>query len=78
MARATITPEVAIFVPAGTGLREVYRGRIDDRYIALGQERPFAMKHDLEEAIRAVLANRPVPAPGGPTVGCSIVPRNEP
>ncbi|HUB00041.1 MAG TPA: redoxin domain-containing protein [Terracidiphilus sp.] len=78
MARATTTPEVALFVPAGTGLREVYRGRIDDRYLSIGQERPRAMRHDLEEAIQAVLANRPVPGPGGPAVGCSIVPLHVP
>ncbi|HEY1809470.1 MAG TPA: redoxin domain-containing protein [Acidobacteriaceae bacterium] len=77
LAHATITPEVAILVPAPSGWREVYRGRIDDRYIALGQERPHAMKHDLELAIRAVLADQHVLPPGGPTVGCSIVPRNE-
>lgn len=76
LAHATLTPEVAILVPAASGWREVYRGRIDDRYVALGQERPHAMKHDLELAIRAVVANQPVPSPGGPTVGCSIVPRN--
>ena len=78
LAHATITPEAAILVPAASGWREVYRGRIDDRYIALGQERPHAMKHDLELAIRAVLAHQHVPGPGGPTVGCSIVPRSEP
>jgi hypothetical protein len=76
MAHAAITPEVAVFVRAGTGLREVYRGRIDDRYVALGQERPRAMRHDLETAIRAVLSKQHVPAPGGPAVGCSIVPVN--
>jgi thiol-disulfide isomerase/thioredoxin len=73
MAHVTITPEAAVFVPEGAGLREVYRGRIDDRYFALGRERPQAMHHDLEEAIRAVLADKPVPQPGGPPVGCSIV-----
>jgi hypothetical protein len=78
MARATITPEAAVFLPAGANLREVYRGRIDDRYLELGRERPAATRHDLEQAILAVLANHPVPPPGGPTVGCSIVPRNEP
>ncbi len=78
MAHATVTPEVAIFVPAGTGLREVYKGRIDDRYLAIGQERPRAMRHDLEVAIRAALANRPVPGPRGPAVGCSIVPLDAP
>ena len=78
MAHVTITPEAAIFVPEdsgtrGSGLREVYRGRIDDRYIAFGRERPQAQHHDLEEAMRAVLDGRPVPQPGGPPVGCSIV-----
>lgn len=76
MAHATMTPEVAVFVPAGQELHEVYRGRIDDRYVELGRERPAATRHDLEDAIRAVLGNRPLPAPGGPAVGCSIVPRN--
>jgi hypothetical protein len=74
MAHATTTPEVAILVPAGADLREVYRGRIDDRYAALGRERPQATRHDLEKAIRAVLGGKPVPQPGGPPVGCSIVP----
>lgn len=73
MARATVTPEAAVFVLQGGGLHEVYRGRIDDRYLALGTERPQATHHDLEEAIRAVLAGKPVPQPGGPPVGCSIV-----
>jgi hypothetical protein len=73
MAHATTTPEAAVFIPEGGGLREVYRGRIDDRYLALGTERPHATRHDLEEAIRAVLAGKPVPQPGGPSVGCSIV-----
>lgn len=76
MAHATMTPEVAVFISIAEGLREVYRGRIDDRYLELGRERPAATRHDLELAIRAVLANGSVPKPGGPAVGCSIVPRN--
>jgi hypothetical protein len=75
MAHATTTPEAAVFITEGGGLREVYRGRIDDRYLALGTERPQATRHDLEEAIRSVLAGKPVPQPGGPPVGCSIVTR---
>jgi hypothetical protein len=75
MAQVTITPEAAVFVPQATSLHEVYRGRIDDRYLALGAERPQATHHDLEEAIRAVLANKPVPQPAGPPIGCSIVTR---
>jgi hypothetical protein len=72
-AHATTTPEAAVFVVRGADLDEVYYGRIDDRYISLGQERPQAERHDLEAAIRAALAGKPVPRPGGPSVGCSIV-----
>ncbi len=35
MAQVTVTPEAAVFVPQGTSLHEVYRGRIDDRYLSL-------------------------------------------
>ncbi len=69
-----VTPEAAVLVPAADGhLRVVYAGRIDDRYLSIGNERPRATRHDLEEAIAAVLAGRAVSAPGGPAVGCGIV-----
>lgn len=70
---ARATPEAAVLVPAGDGLRTVYAGRIDDRYLSLGTERPQAGRHDLEEAVRAVVAGKAVPGPGGPVVGCGIV-----
>ena len=73
LAHATVTPEAAVFVVESSGLREVYRGRVDDRYLSLGQERPRAECHDLEMAIAAALAGKPAPQPGGPPVGCSIV-----
>ncbi len=73
MAHVTTTPEAAVFVTPNGGLHEVYRGRIDDRYLSLGTERPQATHHDLEEANRAVLAGKLVPQPTGPPVGCSIV-----
>src|SRR5689334_6792488 len=41
---ARVTPEAAVFV-AG---RIVYHGRIDDRYVAFGRERPAPTTHDLE------------------------------
>jgi thiol-disulfide isomerase/thioredoxin len=81
-AHVTTTPEAAIFVPASSAdaaaagiMREVYRGRIDDRYLSFGHERPQAQHHDLEDAIRAVLTNHAVVPPGGGPVGCAIVPR---
>lgn len=70
------TPEAAVFVPYGHAMREVYHGRIDDRYLSFGHERPHAMHHDLEVAIQAALAHRAVPPPGGDPVGCAIMPLN--
>ncbi len=74
MTHVTVTPEAAILIPENGRLREVYHGRIDDRYISFGQERPQAMHHELEDAIADLLAKRAIPKPGGPPVGCSIVP----
>lgn len=73
MAHATVTPEATLFLVKDGGLHEVYNGRIDDRYISLGQERPQARRHELEDALHAALAAKPIPQPGGPSVGCSIV-----
>lgn len=73
LAHATTTPETAVFQVQGGELREVYLGRVDDRYINLGQERPQPQHHDVEVAIAAALAGKPVLQPGGPPVGCSIV-----
>jgi hypothetical protein len=70
---ANVTPEAAILIPSGTTLKSVYTGRIDDRYLSLGTERPAATRHDLEDAIAAVLSNHPVPPPGGPPVGCAFM-----
>ena len=75
LADAHVTPEAAVLVVNRGALRPVYTGRIDDRYLNLGTERPQASHHDLEEAIRAVLAHQPAPPPGGPPVGCGIVDR---
>ena len=76
MAGVTVTPEAAVFRRDGNDLREVYHGRIDDRYVALGNERPRAFHHDLEEAIASTLENKPALKPGGPPVGCAIVTRH--
>jgi hypothetical protein len=73
MAHVTVTPEAAIFLVEGGELREIYHGRIDDRYLDIGQERPQPQHFDLEMAIFAALAGESVPQPGGPAVGCSIV-----
>ena len=76
LTHATVTPESAILVPDHAGaqtLRTIYHGRIDDRYLQIGQERPSATQHDLERAIADVLQHRPVQPPDGPAVGCGII-----
>src|SRR5258708_18049789 len=55
-AGATITPEAAVLA----GGRLVYRGRIDDRYVELGVERPTPTRHDLADALAAVIARAPI------------------
>ena len=65
----SITPEVAVFTHDG---RIAYRGRIDDRYVTLGLERPAATTHDLADALTNVLAGTPVRQPRTQAVGCYV------
>jgi thiol-disulfide isomerase/thioredoxin len=76
LTHATVTPESAILIPEhadAENLRPVYHGRIDDRYLQIGQERPSATQHDLERAIADVLQHRSVQQPDGPAIGCGII-----
>lgn len=71
LVRATgvrVTPEAAVFV----GGRIVYRGRIDDRFVALGKARPAPTTHDLEMALEAILTGKPVATETTPAIGCFI------
>ena len=65
---ATITPEVAVIVDG----KVAYRGRIDDRIVDLGVERPAPTTHDLADALTAILDGRTVPHPVTQAVGCYI------
>ena len=65
---ATVTPEAAIYTPAG----RAYRGRIDDLYEAIGQSRRTADHPDLRNALDAVLAGRPVTPAVTKAIGCFI------
>jgi hypothetical protein len=69
-ARAEVTPEAALFDAAG---RLVYHGRIDDRYVAFGVDRPTPTARDLADAVTAVVGGVPVARPSSPAVGCAIV-----
>jgi thiol-disulfide isomerase/thioredoxin len=66
---ARSTPEVVILGPEG---RQLYRGRIDNRFIELGKARYQPTQSDLQEAILAILQGRAVPHPVTRTIGCAI------
>ena len=68
-AGVTITPEAAVYDSHG---HLAYRGRIDDRYSAVGIERATATRHDLQDAIAATIAGKPVTARFTQAVGCYV------
>ena len=68
-AEAVTTPQAALFDRAGA---LVYSGRIDDRYIDFGKQRPAARTHDLEAALQAVLVGRAPSVSRTRSVGCYI------
>ena len=65
---ARVTPEAVLLASDGQVL---YRGRIDDLYSPDGQRRPKAQSHELENAIKAVLANEMPAISQSPTVRLS-------
>jgi hypothetical protein len=69
LAGATTTPEAAVFTRGG---ELAYRGRINDQYVALGKRRQQTTKHDLRDALAAILAGLPVPEPRTEPIGCPI------
>ncbi len=62
------TPEVFVLDESRA---VVYRGRVDDQY-AIGVHRPAPTRHELVDALEAVLAGRPVATPRTEAVGCLI------
>src|SRR5262245_17038358 len=69
LAQAVVTPEAAVFDRTGT---LAYHGRLDDRYVSLGIERPAPTTHDLADAIAATLSGHATRVPSAPAVGCYI------
>ena len=70
-AGAAVTPEVVV-VDRSAGVR--YRGRIDNKYVALGRARRTVTEHDLTAALDALLAGRPLATKETQAIGCAIVP----
>jgi peroxiredoxin len=69
LAGATMVPQAAVLSPDG---RVLYLGRIDNRVVDFGKQRPQATEADLREALDAVLAGKPVPHPFTKAIGCAI------
>ena len=65
----TISPEVAVLDRKS---QLVYRGRIDDRYLELGVQRSQPTVRDLERALEAVVAGKPVAVRETQAVGCIL------
>src|SRR4029453_7022083 len=70
-AQATASPEAVVFSPAG---QIVYRGRIDDQYVALGKRRAAVTSHDLKDAFEAILADKSPAHTQTEPIGCLIPP----
>jgi len=68
LSRAQVTPEAALFHRG----KLLYHGRIDDRFVDFGRERPQPTEHDLARALDAALAGREVAPDHADAIGCSI------
>ncbi|MDX1953328.1 MAG: hypothetical protein SFY81_14210 [Verrucomicrobiota bacterium] len=67
--RVKVTPEVALYDPQGA---LIYHGRINDRFLALGQARPAPTTHELRDALDALLQGQSPQISHAPAVGCYI------
>lgn len=68
---ATMTPEACVLAQGEL----VYRGRIDDRYFALGKQRAAPTTRELRAALDAVLAGSRPSRDWPPAIGCYIPPK---
>src|SRR5262245_46830250 len=67
--KVTVAPEAAVLDPHN---RLLYRGRIDDRFVDFGKERPSPTTYDLENALAAIVSGKPVPVAETRAVGCFL------
>ena len=66
---ARSTPEAVILGPQG---QELYRGRVDDRFVDFGKTRFRPTQDDLRAALDAILQGKLVPHPVTKVLGCAI------
>ncbi|HEX4949095.1 MAG TPA: redoxin domain-containing protein [Blastocatellia bacterium] len=63
-----VTPEVAIF----RADKQLYRGRIDNRFVAFGKMRPAPTIRDLEQVLNALRAGKRIQQRTTNAIGCFI------
>ena len=63
------TPEVFVLDSLG---RVHYRGRVNDLYVSLGKHRPKPKRHDLRDAVAALLAGQAPRDSLTQAIGCPI------
>lgn len=66
---ATVTPEAIVIDRQG---KKVYQGKIDNWAFALGKKRQVITEHYVEDALSALLENRPIATRQTTPVGCFI------
>ena len=66
---ARSTPEAVILSSDG---HELYRGRVDDRFVDFGKTRYQPTQSDLREALDEILQGKPVTHPVTKVLGCAI------
>jgi len=66
---AVVTPEAAVFL---ANRRQVYRGRIDDRYVDFGKERTVPTRRDLDNVLAAIASGKPIAPSTTRAAGCYI------
>jgi len=71
-AKATVTPEAAVFLSDG---RLAYHGRIDNRNVSFGKERPEATQHDLQDVLEAIASGKQPTGVSTRAIGCYIAER---
>jgi hypothetical protein len=72
LAGATTVPEAVVFAGRGDKRRMAYRGRIDDRFPALGVIRAEPARHDLKCVLDSLLSGQVTEFPSQAAVGCPI------
>jgi thiol-disulfide isomerase/thioredoxin len=68
MTGVSVTPEAALM----KGSQLLYRGRIDDRYVDFGKDRQKPTRHDLEDALTAVMSGKQIAVKETQAIGCIL------